>query len=581
MLKIVLLYPPPWKLAPKGDSADFGQEGPPPGLASECLRGDSEHIPIGLLSLAAQARTAGHDVRVLNLFTFAWQDIEHIIKKTAADLFGLSCFTLNRRGTLMLADLIRHLHPKAHITMGGPHASTLPHEMLTHCSSIDTIVIGEGEQTFMELISRIENRKTTCEIAGTIWNTVNGPRSAKVRPLINDLDRLVPPARYFDDHIVLSARGCPWDCSFCASSALWGRGCRTHSAKYVLDMLETLVKEHGQRAIAFKDETFTANRQRALDLCQGIRERKLNIAWSCDTRADVLDTELLRAMRGAGCQRISLGVESAAPEILKRLNKNITPSTIQTATRLARQVGLPVRYYMIVGSPGETMTTLQQSLTFIREAGPTEAIFNPFTLLPGTREWEKAVQSGASDPQCFFTDTFFELQPLATDNRSKTEELRGWLEHNSGLQCIRRLSVSECREGIRLFPDCALAHLDLADALLRAEECEAAEQAAHQALDADHPLPGLCHNLLACSSARQGNLREALEHLMAANELGCHQVVKRNIATAQDWASQGGPKSGYALEIISDTGFEVSRPRRQPVGPGEIEINGRVFKPAI
>jgi tetratricopeptide (TPR) repeat protein len=535
---------------------------------------------MGLLSLAAQVRAAGHDVHVLNLFAFAWQDIETIIKATSADLFGLSCFTQNRRGTVMAADLIRRLHPRAHITVGGPHASTLPHELLTHCSAIDTVVIGEGEQTLMELISRIEDGNTTCKIAGTAWNTGAGPRSAGPRELIDNLDLLVPPARYFDDHIVLSARGCPWDCSFCASSALWGRGCRTHSAEYVLDMLENLVQK-GQRAIAFKDETFTADRQRALELCRGIRERKLNIAWSCDTRADVLDAELLRAMRTAGCQRISLGVESAAPNILKRLCKNITPATVQTATRLARRVGLPVRYYMIVGSPGETMATLQQSLTFVREAGPTEAIFNPFTLLPGTREWEKTVQSGACDPQCFFTDTFFELQPLINENTPEAGKLRGWLGHNSGLQQVKRLSVSECRKGVRLFPDLALAHLDLADALLDAEDYEEAEQAARQALDADHPLPGLCRNLLACSSARQGKLRKALEHLMAAAEGDCHQIVQRNIATAQHWAAKGGPKSGCALELKSDTGFEVSRPRRQPVGPGEIQINGRVFKPAV
>jgi len=582
MLKIVFIYPPPWKLAHQKHTADFGQEGAPPGLRSEqCLRGDSEHIPMGLLSLAAQAREAGHDVHVLNLFAFAWQDIEQIIKATAADLFGLSCFTQNRRGTVMMADLIRHLHPNTHITIGGPHASALPHEMLTHCSAIDTIVIGEGEQTLMEIISRIENGKATCGIAGTAWNTGDGPHSAGPRKLIDDLNCLVPPTRYFDDHIVLSARGCPWDCSFCASSTLWGRGCRTHSAAYVLDMLETLVQEHGQRAIAFKDETFTANRQRALDLCQGIRERKLNLAWSCDTRADVLDAELLRAMRTAGCQRISLGVESAAPNILKRLNKNITPAAVQTATRLARRVGLPIRYYMIVGSPGETMATLQQSLKFVREAGPSEAIFNPFTLLPGTREWEHAVQSGDCTTDCFFSDTFFELQPAACGKEPDSAQIKNWQLHNSGLQQVKRLSVSECREGVRLFPDLALAHLDLADALLHAGDYETAEQAAHQALKLDHPLPGLCHNLLACSAARQSKLREALEHLIAAAESGCHQVVERNIITAQDWASQGGPKSGCTLKLKSDTGFEVSRLRRQPVGPGEIKIDGRVFKPAI
>jgi len=580
MLKIVFIYPPPWKLAPAG--ADFHEpEGAPPGLNPECLRGDSEHIPMGLLSLAAQARVAGYDVHVLNLFAFAWQDIEQLIKETSADLFGLSCFTQNRRGTLMLAELIRQTHPKAHIAVGGPHASALPLEMLNQCNAIDTVVIGEGEQTFMELISRIETAQTTSGITGTVWNTSEGPRSAEARTLIDNLDALVPPTRYFDDHIVLSARGCPWDCSFCASSALWGRGCRTHSATYVLDMLETLVKKHGQKAIAFKDETFTADRQRVLKLCRGIQERKLNIAWSCDTRADVLDEELLSAMRASGCQRISLGVESAAPGILQRLNKNITPAAVQTATRLARRIGLPVRYYMIVGSPGETMATLQQSLTFVNEAGPTEVIYNPFTLLPGTHEWDLALKTGDYDTDCFFSDTFFELQPLTHGNDPKAEELREWLQCNSGLQTVRRLNIDECREGLRQFPDLALAHLDLANALLNAGDYEAAEQGARRALDVNHPLPGLCRNLLACVAARQGRLRKALEHLMAAAKEGCHQIVERNIATAQKWSSQGGPQSGYALELVSDTGFEVSRPRRQPVGPGEIKINDRIFKPAV
>ena len=134
---------------------------------------------------------------------------------------------------------------------------------------------------------------------------------------------------------------------------------------------------------------------------------------------------------------------------------------------------------------------------------------------------------------------------------------------------------------MQLFPDSALAHLDLASALLDAGDYEAAEQAVDKARATGHPLPGLCRNLLACSSARQGKLRSALEHLMAAAEEGCHQVVERNIAATQHWAAEGGPESGLPLEIISDTGFEVSRLRRQPVGPGEIKLNDRVFKPVV
>jgi hypothetical protein len=269
------------------------------------------------------------------------------------------------------------------------------------------------------------------------------------------------------------------------------------------------------------------------------------------------------------------------PEISKRLNKNIEPETVRNVTLLARRMGLPVRYYMIVGSPGETMATLQQSLTFVREAKPHEAIFNPFTLLPGTRAWDDAVPNSNLDPECFFTDTFFELQPLAASTGAEAGKLRDWLLHNSGLQQIQRMSVTECRQALEVFPDLAHAHLDLAGALLEEGNYGAAEQAAQQALNLDHPLPGLCRNLLACSSARQGKLRQALEHVMAAAEAGCHLIVERNIAAAQSWAVHGGPKSGQPLALVSDTGFEVSRPRSQPVGPGKITVNGRLFKPAV
>ncbi len=582
MLRIVLIYAPPWKLARTGEAPYTGTEGAPEGGPFEqVLRGDSEHIPLGLLSLAAQAQAAGHDVRVLNLFAFAWQDIEQIISLIQADLFGLSCFTLNRRGTVMLAECIRRLHPGAHIAVGGPHASVLPHAMLTHCSAIDTIVIGEGEQTFMELLERIKNGSNRSEIMGTAWRTPEGPCIAEPRALIGDLDHLIPPSRFFDDHIVLSARGCPWDCSFCASRALWGRGVRAHAVDCVLDILEELVCRHGLSAIAFKDETFTADRTRALALCRGICKRGLNFVWSCDTRADVLDAELLHAMRASGCRRISLGVESADEKILKQLNKKISPAQVREATRLAHAVGLIVRYYMIVGSPGETMASLQRSLDFVRAAGPSEIIFNPFTLLPGTHDWNRALHNREVDSTCFFTENVYELQPLFCDSSPESFEIRAWLMANSGLQQFRRFSVDECREFVRMFPERADALLDLADALLREGNPAAAEQTALQALAAGHPQPSLCCNLRACCALRQGRLQECLAHLLAAAECGCHQTVERNIVAAKQWAAEGGPASGRTLELFSDTAFEISRPRCQPIGPGVLTINDSTFMPVL
>lgn len=581
MLRIALIYAPPWKIAREGEAPYGKAEGPPEGGPFEpYLRGDSEHIPLGLLSLASQALEAGHDVHVLNLFAFAWQDIERIIAATRADVFGLSCFTLNRRGTLMLAALIRRLHPRAHITVGGPHASVLARDMLVHCPAIDTIVIGEGERTFTELLKRICANTGTGNIAGTAWRGPDGPILAPARAPIDKLDLLVPSSRCFDDHIIVSARGCPWNCSFCASRATWGRGVRTHSPDYVLDQMEELMRR-GLRAFAFKDETFTADKKRALALCSGMQARGLNISWSCDTRADVLDEELLTAMRAAGCRRISLGVESADEEILQHLNKKISPASVREATRLAHAVGIPVRYYMIVGSPGETMQTLRRSLDFIEACGPAEVIFNPYTLLPGTRDWEAAVRSTRYDTKCFFTDTFFELQPLAAARGPGGDSLSAWLSANSGLRRIRHFSAAECRECVNMVPNLAIARLDLAEALLREGAVDEACTQARQALESAHPQPGLCRNLLAACASRQGRLQEALEHLLAAAEYGCHSVVERNIETAGKWAAMGGPQTGRALDLAFDTSFEISRPRRQPVGPGELHIGSATFRPAF
>ena len=122
----------------------------------------------------------------------------------------------------------------------------------------------------------------------------------------------------------------------------------------MLDVLEAVVRRHGRKIIAIKDDTFTADRDRALEICQQIRHRNLVFIWSCETRADCLDEELLGAMRMAGCKRISVGVESASEEILKNIRKQVLPDLVQDVTQLIKRYGIQIRYYMMVGNRGET-----------------------------------------------------------------------------------------------------------------------------------------------------------------------------------------------------------------------------------
>jgi radical SAM superfamily enzyme YgiQ (UPF0313 family) len=347
-MRIVLLYPPPWKLptpSPElGTSEALGPDGPPAGYAEGDLDPDFHQIPYGLLSLGAQAARAGHQVKVFNLSAFAWREVEAVIRALDADLFGMSCWTANRRGVDLVSRCIRRHHPAAHVVVGGPHATPLAREVLEHYTAVDTVAVGESEDTFMELVERLGRGEPGRGIAGTWYREGSKIVEGPPRKSIDDLDRLASPHDYFATHILMTSRGCPWQCTFCGAEATWGRGFRGRSVPRVLDDIENALARLPVKMIQIKDDTFTANKRRALEICNGIRERGLEFSWSCDTRVDVLTDELLRAMRLAGCQRLSLGVESGSPSVLSQINKKITVEQILRSTALAKSYGIQVRY---------------------------------------------------------------------------------------------------------------------------------------------------------------------------------------------------------------------------------------------
>jgi radical SAM superfamily enzyme YgiQ (UPF0313 family) len=573
-MRIVLLYPPPWKIPAPGEEPDCSGEGPPAHVSSGYVfDGDTLHIPCGLLSLAAQARHAGHEVTVLNLYTFVWRDVCRIIELCPAELYGLSCFTANRRGVISTARLIRSFHPRAHITIGGPHASALPREILEHCAAVDTVVIGEGESTFKDLIARLEAGQPAHAVAGTGWRDAGAITVAASRPLIPDLDALVSPFLYYDDYIALTSRGCDQACTFCAAPFLWQGKTRFHSAGRVLDLLQQMVAERGHRAIAFKDDTFTADRERVLAICRGIEKRGMNFIWSCDTRADALDEELLAVMRGAGCQRVSLGVESAAPEILRSLNKRISPADVRAATAMAKKYGFEVRYYLIAGSRKETAGTLAQTLQFIQEARPAQYIFNPFTILPGTKEYMLAERSGRVHAGRFFSEDFIECTPAPAGADTELQEMIYSLHLHPGVQGAGDYSAAERRTILERFPHLHAAHLDLGAALYQEGNMAEAESLVQQALVMGYPLPGLIYNYLACIANAQGNLKAAMEYLIKAREQGFHQVVETNLQSVQQWLKADGARTGNPLTLAAGHSFEITSRRQQPITPAPITLH--------
>lgn len=569
-MRIALLYPPPWKIPGPGGE-DYGGDGPPADYREGDLDADFFQTPYGLFTLGAQAIRAGHQVKVVNLSGFAWSEVERAIKALDAELFGLSCWTANRRGVALAARCIRHHHPRAHVVIGGPHATPLATEMLAHYPEIDTVSLGESELQFMELVERLCEGKPTQGIAGTVFR--DGDRIVKgpPRPAIHDLDTLASAHTYFDTHIFMTSRGCPWSCTFCGAETTWGRGFRGHSVPYVLDALEQALSRLSVKMLQIKDDTFTANKKRVLELCRGIRQRNLRFLWSCDTRVDVLNEELLREMRLAGCQRLSLGVETGSPTILANINKKITTQEICDAAAMAKKFGIQVRFYMMLGNRGETRQTFHETLDFLKQAKPHQYIFSCLSVFPGTADFHDAEKAGWLDREIYFTGDFQELKVPFDASEEDTAYLNDWFSRNKGLRDYYVEGVEECQAILRELGDHHAAHMDLAGAYFRAGDLDRAEHHAQRALELETPVPGLALNYLACIAFERGDIQGMQDHFMAAAKRDPqHHVLIQNVQAARLWFKNGGPARGLPLNLVGSHQFQLLERTEQPSLPGPL-----------
>jgi len=536
-LRIILIYPPPYQIPSYDGEIMMGMPfGPTKDRNDRDLDGDFRTITYGLLTIAAQAKRAGYNVSVYNLSTCPWKDVVKLIAETEADIYGISSFSANRRGMGAVAKLIRQYHPQVHITVGGPFVTVLPLETLRYYQEIDTVVIGEGEETFMELLECLEGGRPAVNIPGTAWRNGKEITIGPTRPRINDLDALASPFDYFTSHIVMTSRGCPSKCSFCGSFTIWRRKVRFQSVQSCLDTFKKALVRQPIPFLAIKDDTFTAHRQRALAICDAIIESKLNFLWSCDTRVDSLNDELLRKMRLAGCQMISLGVESGSPEILKTMNKETSPEMVLEATRIARKYGMYVGYYMILINRGETPETIQQSVDLIKVGRPSWYSFSTLTFYPGTEDWEMLCEKQGLTPDVFFNNDFKDLN--VAKNR-QTELTHVWLQVQCDIGTIHgfNYTVEECEAIIDRLPNLHTVYVELANAYFRAGRYDEAMSTLNRAEKLGFPISNIIDNLRACINVALNDIGSALSLLESASQIYPSQIVMKNLISLRAWAN--------------------------------------------
>jgi len=368
--------------------------------------------PIGIAYLGAVVSKHGHEVLLVDGGLTGIENIVHQAKKFAPDFIGVTCWTINRGTVWKLCLLLKKIVPDTFLAVGGPHASFYPEHILvkTHATAV---VIGEGEETVCELLDTLGNGGDLARVKGIAYRKKNG-EVARTEPRlqIEQLDSIPFPHyagfKDFSFHryaglaglprptaAVITSRGCVFDCTYCGSVNFWGKKWRARSAENVLDELHYLVKGIGVRSIYIFDDNFPVNKKRAMDICQGIIDRKLDIKWACCSHVKMMNAELLEVMKKSGCVSIDFGVESGSDVILKNINKNQKREDIERVFALVQNFGINPRAYLMVGNKGESIDTIDETIEMAGFIKPHSSIGATLLwLLPGTRVYREACENG-------------------------------------------------------------------------------------------------------------------------------------------------------------------------------------------
>ncbi len=353
--------------------------------------------PNGLMYIATLLNKEGCETMLINISNSSWDEAKEIIKNEKPGLVGISCYTFNRHSVFKLADCVKEVNKKIKVFLGGPHASVMYRQILENCSSVDFIVIGEGETAAIELVENLGQNKDLTEIKGIAYRKEGEVIKTGQREPIEELDSLPIPAQFYAYKRIITSRGCPGKCIFCDTPSLWGQRVRFRSAKNVVDELEMLNKKYGISSFIISDDTFTANKERVIEICREIIRRKLDIVWDCRSRVNLICEERLSWMKKAGCIAISYGVESGSARILKNISKGITKEQIIHAAELTRKFKLHMNFFLIVGSPGEDDSTIDETIEVIEKARPLAVEVYLMQLTPGTAIYESAKKNGFVD----------------------------------------------------------------------------------------------------------------------------------------------------------------------------------------
>ncbi len=364
-------------------------------------------IPLGIAYLGAVAEKAGHQVTVIDCQAekLTYETFRERITQTPSDLIGLTATTLLYKSAMKLITLAKQTQPQAVTVLGGSHGTFWDENALKEYPSLDIVVRREGEETFIELLNKLQTHSSLSNVLGITYRNGDTIVQNPDRPFIEDLDALPFPAHHLlpleslkhNGKIIfplVSSRGCVYWCDFCSTVRMFGRGYRMRSPKNVVDEMQLVHDKYGIDQVTFYDDAFSVDRNRVVKICQELKDRKLQMKWDCGTRVDMVDRELMKTMRDAGCFAVWLGVESGSEVMLGAMNKRIKLNQTRLAYKTAHELGLMTIANVVLGFPGETEQTARETIRFVKELNPDDVGFYIATPYPGTPMYELVKKNG-------------------------------------------------------------------------------------------------------------------------------------------------------------------------------------------
>ncbi len=395
-MKVLLIYPPISKF--ERYSSDLGHSG-------------GRQIPLGIFYLGAYLRKYGHEVHVVDgeaLETTA-AGLAEQARQLKPGLVGLSATTVAFHRALETAREIKKILPETPIALGGPHITASWENALSY-SEFDLGILGEGEASLLELVETLEGSESLEKVGGLVYKRDGRLTVNQSRNHISDIDDIPfpaydlipdlsvynpPPSNYKRLPVanIITSRGCPNQCTFCGHQ-VFGRTLRQRSASNIVDEIEMLYKQHHVREIAFVDDTFTIKPERIIDLFDLLDSKGIRIPWTCMSRVNTVDFEILKYMRDHGCWHISFGIESGNEEILRLIKKNISLEQASKVADWCYQLGIKSKGFFIIGHPGETIETIDQTIETALRMRLHDVVVTLNTPLPATEQSRTAESYG-------------------------------------------------------------------------------------------------------------------------------------------------------------------------------------------